>query len=90
MPGCRVASHESADIEALIETMQQGSLKIHDSACGTPGATLHRQEVANLRIMQKCLPNAPKHGGRGPGCRGHFDWSGSGLTLHMVSTMAPD
>jgi two-component sensor histidine kinase len=41
-----------------------------------------------FRIVQECLTNALKHGGRGTAVRLHFDWSGPGLTLHVASAMA--
>jgi signal transduction histidine kinase len=47
------------------------------------------QEMAVFRIVQECLTNALKHGGRGTEVRLHFDWSGPGLTLHVASAVAP-
>jgi signal transduction histidine kinase len=76
------------DIQALIEGMQRGSLKIHPSESGTPVELSTGQEVAVFRIVQECLTNALKHGGRGTEVRLHFDWSGPGLTLHVASAMA--
>ena len=46
------------------------------------------QEMAVFRIVQECLTNALKHGGRGTDVRLHFDWSGPGLTLHVASAVA--
>jgi signal transduction histidine kinase len=79
-----------SDIPALIEGMQRGSLKIHPSESGTPVELSTGQEMAVFRIVQECLTNALKHGGRGTGVRLHFDWSGPGLTLHVASAIAPD
>ncbi|MGO4191836.1 sensor histidine kinase [Arthrobacter sp. YAF17] len=77
------------DIPALIEGMQRGSLKIHPSESGTPVELSTGQEMAVFRIVQECLTNALKHGGRGTDVRLHFDWSGPGLALHVASTIAP-
>jgi len=74
-----------SDIPALIEGMQRGSLKIHRSESGTPIELSTGQEMAVFRIVQECLTNALKHGGRGTDVRLHFDWSGPGLTLHVAS-----
>jgi signal transduction histidine kinase len=76
-----------SDIKALIESMQRGSLKIHRSESGTPVELSTGQEVAVFRIVQECLTNALKHGGRGTDVRIHFDWSGPGLTLHVASAI---
>lgn len=78
-----------SDIPALIEGMQRGSLKIHPSESGTPVELSTGQEMAVFRIVQECLTNALKHGGRGTDVRLHFDWSGPGLTLHVASAVAP-
>jgi signal transduction histidine kinase len=78
-----------SDIKALIEGMQRGSLTIHASESGTPVELSTGQEMAVFRIVQECLTNALKHGGRGTDVRLHFDWSGPGLTLHMASAAAP-
>lgn len=77
------------DIPALIEGMQRGSLKIHPSESGTPVDLSSGQQMAVFRIVQECLTNALKHGGRGTDVRLHFDWSGPGLTLHAASAVAP-
>ncbi|QDY89640.1 two-component sensor histidine kinase [Arthrobacter sp. UKPF54-2] len=79
-----------SDIPALIESMQRGSLKIHPSESGAPVDLSTGQQVAVFRIVQECLTNALKHGGRGTDVRLHFDWSGPGLTLHVASEIAPD
>ncbi|MET3162506.1 UNVERIFIED_ORG: signal transduction histidine kinase [Arthrobacter sp. UYEF10] len=78
-----------SDIPALIEGMQRGSLKIHPSEYGSPVELSTGQEMAVFRIVQECLTNALKHGGRGTDVRLHFDWSGPGLTLHVVSAVDP-
>jgi signal transduction histidine kinase len=78
-----------SDIPALIDGMQRGSLKIHPSESGTPVELSTGQEMAVFRIVQECLTNALKHGGRGTDVRLHFDWSGPGLTLHVASAVAP-
>lgn len=77
------------DIPALIEGMQRGSLTIHPSESGTPVELSTGQEMAVFRIVQECLTNALKHGGRGTDVRLHFDWNGPGLTLHVASDAAP-
>ena len=77
-----------SDIPALIEGMQRGSLKIHRSDSGTPVELSIGQEMAVFRIVQECLTNALKHGGRGTDVRLHLDWSGPGLTLHASSAVA--
>jgi signal transduction histidine kinase len=76
-----------SDIESLVEGMQRGSLKIHSSDSGTPVELSTGQQVAVFRIVQECLTNALKHGGRGADVRLHFDWSGPGLTLHVASAI---
>jgi signal transduction histidine kinase len=78
-----------SDIPALIEGMQRGSLKIHPTDSGTPVELSAGQEMAVFRIVQECLTNALKHGGRGTDVQLHFDWSGPGLTLHVASAGAP-
>lgn len=77
-----------SDVKALIEGMQRGSLKIRRSESGTPVELSTGQQVAVFRIVQECLTNALKHGGRGTDVRLHFDWSGPGLTVHAASAMA--
>jgi signal transduction histidine kinase len=78
------------DIKALIEGMQRGSLKIHAGESGTSVELSAGQEVAVFRIVQECLTNALKHGGRGTDVRLHFDWTGPALTVHAASAIAPD
>ncbi|MDO5745947.1 MAG: histidine kinase [Micrococcaceae bacterium] len=77
-----------SDVPALIEGMQRGSLKIQHGETGRPVDLSAGQEVAAFRIIQECLTNALKHGGRGTDVRLHLDWSGPGLTLHVASTIA--
>lgn len=74
-----------SDVKPLLERMQQGSLKIRQSESGAPVELTTGQQVAVFRIVQECLTNALKHGGRGTAARVHFDWSGPGLTLHISS-----
>jgi signal transduction histidine kinase len=76
------------DIPALVEGMQRGSLKINSGESGTAVELSTGQEMAVFRIVQECLTNALKHGGRGTEVRLHFDWSGPGLTVHVASAMA--
>ncbi|HYH76757.1 MAG TPA: histidine kinase [Arthrobacter sp.] len=78
-----------SDIPALVEGMQRGSLKVHRSESGTSVELSTGQEMAVFRIVQECLTNALKHGGRGTNVRLHFDWSGPGLTLHVASSIGP-
>ncbi|MET1063669.1 MAG: histidine kinase [Arthrobacter sp.] len=78
-----------SDIPALIDGMQRGSLKIHSGESGTPVELSTGQQVAVFRIVQECLTNALKHGGRGTDVRLHFDWNGPGLTVHAASAIAP-
>ncbi|TLM87706.1 sensor histidine kinase [Pseudarthrobacter sp. NamE5] len=76
-----------SDITPLIESMRRGSLEIYPSESGTPVELSGGQQVAVFRIVQECLTNALKHGGRGTGVQVHLDWSGPGLTLHVASAM---
>jgi signal transduction histidine kinase len=76
-----------SDLNALMEGMQRGSLIIHRSESGAPVELSTGQQVAVFRIVQECLTNALKHGGRGTGVRLHFDWTGPGLTLHVASAV---
>lgn len=77
-----------SDVPPLVERMRQGSLAIHRSESGSPVELTTGQQLAVFRIVQECLTNALKHGGRGTAVRLHFDWSGPGLTLHVASSMA--
>lgn len=77
------------DIPALIEGMQRGSLKVHTSESGSAVDLSPGQQLAVFRIIQECLTNALKHGGRGTDVRLHYDWSGPGLTLHLASALVP-
>lgn len=83
--GMAVPQPRLSDIQTLIEGMQRGSLKIESSESGTRVDLSGGQQVAVFRIVQECLTNALKHGGRGTEVRLHFDWSGPGLTLHVAS-----
>ncbi|MER2134537.1 MAG: histidine kinase [Arthrobacter sp.] len=77
------------DIAALIEGMRS-SLDIQEGASGEPVRLSSGQQVAVFRIVQECLTNALRHGGRGTPVRLHFDWSGPGLTLHSSSVRHPE
>lgn len=74
------------DIANLIAAMRS-SLDIRDGVSGEPVELSSGQQVAVYRIVQECLTNALKHGGRGTAVRLHFDWSGPGLTLHTASDL---
>lgn len=74
-----------SDVRPLLERMQRGSLRIAHSESGTPVELTTGAQVAVFRIVQECLTNALKHGGRGTSARVHLDWSGPGLTLHISS-----
>ncbi|MEO3941337.1 histidine kinase [Paenarthrobacter nicotinovorans] len=76
-----------SDVGPLMERMRQGSLEIEHSESGVPVELGAGQQLAVFRIVQECLTNALKHGGRGTAVRVHFDWSGPGLTLHASSTL---
>jgi len=73
-----------SDVGPLVARMQ-GSLKIEQSESGAPAELSAGQQLAVFRIIQECLTNALKHGGRGTAVRLHLDWSGPGLTLHAAS-----
>ncbi|WP_345448060.1 sensor histidine kinase [Arthrobacter gyeryongensis] len=75
------------DVGPLVERMRQGSLKVQQSETGTPVDLGAGQQLAVFRIVQECLTNALKHGGRGTPVRLHFDWSGPGLTMHVASEL---
>lgn len=77
-----------SDVAPLVDRMRQGSLAIHRSESGTPVEMTAGQELAVFRIVQECLTNALKHGGRGTAVRLHFDWTGPGLALHVASALA--
>jgi len=77
-----------SDVAPLVDRMRQGSLAIHRSESGTPVELTAGQELAVFRIVQECLTNALKHGGRGTAVRLHFDWTGPGLALHVASALA--
>jgi len=73
-----------SDVGPLVARMQ-GSLAIERSESGVPAELSAGQQLAVFRIIQECLTNALKHGGRGTAVRLHLDWSGPGLTLHVAS-----
>ncbi|WP_253182704.1 histidine kinase [Arthrobacter sp. SW1] len=76
-----------SDVGPLVERMRQGSLKVQHSESGTPVDLGGGQQLAVFRIVQECLTNALKHGGRGTAVRLHLDWSGPGLTIHAASKL---
>lgn len=80
-----------SDVGPLVARMQD-SLAIEQSESGAPAGLSAGQQLAVFRIIQECLTNALKHGGRGTAVRLHLDWSGPGLTLHVASAIpaAPD
>jgi signal transduction histidine kinase len=78
-----------SDVGPLVDQMRRGSLKIHRSETGAPVELTAGQQLAVFRIVQECLTNSLKHGGRGAAVRLHLDWSGPGLTLHVASDMRP-
>lgn len=73
-----------SDVGPLVARMQD-SLAIEQSESGAPAGLSAGQQLAVFRIIQECLTNALKHGGRGTAVRLHLDWSGPGLTLHVAS-----
>jgi signal transduction histidine kinase len=83
--GMAAPQPQLSDIETLVAGMQRGSLKVESSESGTRVDLSGGQQLAVFRIVQECLTNALKHGGRGTAVRLHFDWSGPGLTLHAAS-----
>ena len=76
------------DIGPSVEQMS-GSLEIQQSSTGQQRELGAGQQLAVFRIVQECLTNALKHGGRGTAVRVHSDWSGPGLTLHAASALRP-
>jgi signal transduction histidine kinase len=86
--GMAVPQPQFSDIEGLVEGLQHGSLRIQTSESGTRMELSRGQQVAVFRIVQECLTNALKHGGRGTAVRLHLDWTGPGLTVHVASEVA--
>jgi len=84
--GMRAPQPQLDDIAGLIDGMRS-SLDIHEGTSGPPMELSSGQQLALFRIVQECLTNALKHGGRGTSVRLHFDWSGPGLTLHVASDL---
>ena len=76
-----------SDLAPLVERMRQGSLRVQQSETGHPVELGAGQQLAVFRIVQECLTNALKHGGRGTAVRLHLDWSGPGLTIHAASNL---
>ncbi|MDQ1058435.1 signal transduction histidine kinase [Arthrobacter globiformis] len=87
--GMAVPQPRLSDIQPLVEGLQRGSLKIETSESGDRIELTGGQQVAVFRIVQECLTNALKHGGRGAPVHLHLDWSGPGLTVHVASKAAP-
>ena len=77
------------DVSPLLGQMR-GSLHVERSETGTPVELSAGQQLAVFRIVQECLTNALRHGGRGTAVRVHLDWSGPGLTLHVASALGKD
>lgn len=86
--GMALRQPQFSDIEGLVEGLQRGSLKIQTSESGTRMELSGGQQVAVFRIVQECLTNALKHGGRGTAVCLHFNWTGPGLTVHVASEVA--
>ena len=86
--GMTIPQPQLNDIKEMVDGMRS-NLKIRDSASGQPVELSNGQQLAVFRIVQECLTNALKHGGRGTEVRLHLDWSGPGLTLHAGSDLAP-
>lgn len=78
------------DVGPLVDRMKQGSLAVEQSQSGEPVELTAGQQVAVFRIVQECLTNALKHGGRGTAVRLHFDWSGPGLAVNVASALPTD
>jgi signal transduction histidine kinase len=77
-----------SDVGPLVDRMKkQGSLAIEQSQSGDPLELTAGQQMAVFRIVQECLTNALKHGGRGTAVRLHFDWSGPGLAVNVASAL---
>lgn len=76
-----------SDVGPLVDRMKQGSLAVEQSQSGDPVELTAGQQVAVFRIVQECLTNALKHGGRGTAVRLHFDWSGPGLAVNVASAL---
>lgn len=85
--GMTAPQPQMKDITDMVDGMRS-NLQIRDSASGQPVELSSGQQLAVFRIVQECLTNALKHGGRDAEVRLHFDWSGPGLTLHAASKLA--
>lgn len=84
--GMRAPQPQLDDIAGLIDGMRS-SLDIREGISGEPVELSTGRQLAVFRIVQECLTNALKHGGRGTEVRLHFDWNGPGLTLHAASDL---
>ncbi|MBD7995645.1 two-component sensor histidine kinase [Arthrobacter sp. Sa2CUA1] len=87
--GMTAPQPQMKDITGMVEGMRS-NLQIRDSASGQPVELSSGQQLAVFRIVQECLTNALKHGGRDAEVRLHLDWSGPGLTLHAASALAQE
>jgi signal transduction histidine kinase len=76
-----------ADVSGLVEDMAD-KLDVSQTVSGAPGELAEGQQVAVYRIVQESLTNALKHGGQGATVRVHFDWSGPGLAVQILSSIS--
>ncbi|WP_442545245.1 sensor histidine kinase [Arthrobacter sp. KN11-1C] len=77
------------DVGALVHGMA-GQLALSRTVSGTPVELGAGQQLAVYRIVQESLTNALKHGELGAAVRVHFDWSGPGLAIQVISSTAAD
>lgn len=82
--GMRTPQPQLDDLASMIDGMRS-SLDIREGSSGMQVELSTGQQLAVFRIVQECLTNALKHGGRGTAVRLNVDWSGPGLTLHAAS-----
>lgn len=75
------------DIPPLVEGMRSGGLHITHNESGQAKELTAGQQLAAYRIIQECLTNALKHGGRGTEVQFHLNWSGPGLTILVASAI---
>lgn len=85
--GMTAPQPQMKDITDMVDGMRS-NLRVRDSSSGQPVELSSGQQLAVFRIVQECLTNALKHGGRDTEVRLHLDWSGPGLTLHAASELA--
>lgn len=74
-----------ANIDELVERMQQSGLDVDLDRFGEPAELTSAQELAAYRIVQESLTNALKHAGSDAHARVAFDWRGPGLALSVSS-----